>query len=153
MTAGTGRDAGMLAVARVRGVREQDSRVGLQQALGEQRGHERRAAGLRQQIEQAGTFGAGSAGSFLALRASLDALGAALHAAEEQGAASRRISEAAYERWQLDRARLAAVEMLIERRASARRAEAAHREARELDEIAVQLWQRREAAAAEEGHR
>ena len=138
-------DAGMLAVARVRGVREQDSRIGLQQALGEQRAHERHVAELRARLEGSSEFSSGSAGTFLALRASLDALGAAIRDAEEVTAASRRISEAAYDRWQVDRARLAAVEALIERRAAARRAEAARREARDLDEIAVQLWQRREA--------
>lgn len=140
-------DAGMLAVARVREVREQDSRIGLQQALGEQRAHERRVAELRGRLEGAGSFSTGSAGAFLALRNSLDVLGAAVRAAEEETAASRRISEAAYDRWQVDRTRLAAVETLIERRAAARRAEAARREARDLDEIAVQLWQRREAEA------
>jgi flagellar export protein FliJ len=144
MTARTGHDAGMLAVARVRSVREQDSRIGLQQAIGEQRAHEQRAADLRQRLEGSCAFDAGSAGSFLALRTSLDALGGALRTAEDETATSRRISEAAYDRWQLDRARLAAVELLIERRTAARRAELARRDARDLDEIAVQLWQRRE---------
>jgi flagellar export protein FliJ len=141
-------DAGMLAVARVRGVREQDSRIGLQQALGEQRARERRVAELRGRLEGSGSFGTGSAGAFLALRASLDVLGAAVRDAEEATAASRRISEAAYDRWQVDRARLAAVESLLERRAAVRRAEAARREARDLDEIAAQLWQRRESEGA-----
>jgi flagellar protein FliJ len=136
----------MRAVARVRSVREQDSRIGLQQALGEQRSHEHRTAELRRRLEGAHTFDAGSAGSFLALRASLDALGSALHTSEDETAASRRISEAAYGRWQVDRTRLAAVEALLERRAAERRAAAARREARDLDEIAVQLWQRRESA-------
>jgi flagellar export protein FliJ len=138
----------MLAVARVRGVREQDSRIGLQQALGEQRQHERHVAELRARLERSGSFTTGSAGAFLALRASLDVLGAVVRAAEEETAACRRISEAAYDRWQVDRARLAAVESLLERRAAARRAEAARREARDLDEIAAQLWQRREAEEA-----
>ena len=57
---------------------------------------------------------------------------------------SRTISEAAYAAWELDRARLAAVEALIERRLAARRAEVARREARDLDEMAVQRWQRNE---------
>lgn len=136
---------GMRAVERVRRVREQDSRIGLQQALDEQRLHEARVAELRVRLETGSAFDAGSAGSFLALRASLDALGAAVRSAEFDVAASRTISDAAYAQWALDRARLAAVEALIERRAEATRAEAARREARELDEIAVQRWQRREA--------
>ena len=108
----------MLAVARARGVREQDSRIGLQQALGEQREHERHVAELRARLERSGSFTTGSAGAFLALRASLDVLGTVVRAAEAETAACRRISEAAYDRWQVDRARLAAVESLIERRAA-----------------------------------
>ena len=146
------RDAGMLAVARVRAVREQDSRIGLQQALLEQRLHEGRTAELRGRIERAGTFGAGSAASFLALRASLDALGQVLRAAEDEAAAGRTVSEAAYARWQQDKARLSAVEVLLERRAARRRAEAARREARDLDEISVRLWQRRDAEGAADEH-
>jgi flagellar export protein FliJ len=141
-------DAGMRAVARVRSVREQDSRIGLQQALREQRLHEGRAAELRHRIETAGSFATGSAASFLALRASLDALGEVLRAAEEESAASRTISEAAYGRWQQDKTRLSAVEVLLERRVAVRRAEAARREARDLDEISVRLWQRREDGRA-----
>jgi flagellar export protein FliJ len=142
------RDAGMLAVARVRGVREQDSRIGLQQALGEQRAHEHHVAQLRRRLDGASDFSSGSTGTFLVMRSALDALGAAIRDAEVETAASRRISEAAYDRWQVDRARLAAVEALIERRAAARRAELARREARDLDEISMQLWQRREAGDA-----
>ncbi|HEX2895360.1 MAG TPA: flagellar export protein FliJ [Marmoricola sp.] len=137
-------DAGMLAVARVRGVREQDSRIGLQQALAEQRSHEQRVAELRGRLQSGSHFESGPAGAFLMLRASLDALGANVRSAERDLATGVAISEAAYEVWQADRARLAAVESLIERRAAVRRAEAARREARELDEIAVQRWQRRE---------
>lgn len=137
-------DAGMLAVARVRGVREQDSRIGLQQALAEQHGREQRVADLRKRMESGSRFDSGPAGDFLVLRASLDALGSDVRAAEQDVATSVTISEAAYETWRVDRARLAAVELLLERRAAERRAEAAHREARELDEIAVQGWQRRE---------
>jgi flagellar export protein FliJ len=144
-------DAGMLAVARVRGVREQDSRIGLRQALHEQRAHEARADELRHRLDSAGTFGSGSSGLFLALRASLDALGGSLRAAEEQAAASRTVSESAYAHWQHDKARLAAVEVLLERRAEARRAEAARREARELDEMSVHAWQRRRSRTGGEG--
>jgi flagellar protein FliJ len=142
-------DAGMRAVARVRAVREQDSRIGLQQALGELRLHEGRAADLRHRVENADAFAAGSAASFVALRASLDALGQVLRAAEEDTATSRTISEAAYTRWQEDKTRLSAVEVLLERRAADRRTQASRREARELDEVAVQLWQRRESGRAD----
>lgn len=139
-------DAGMRAVARVRGVREQDSRVGLQQALREQRRHEDDAAEARDRLSRADTFAVGSAASFVALRASLEALGEVMRTAEKDTEASRTISEAAYARWQQDRTRVSAVEVLLERRAAARRAEQARREARDLDEVAAQLWQRRESA-------
>jgi flagellar export protein FliJ len=135
----------MRAVARVRAVREQDSRVGLQQALNEQRAHEERAAELRGRLERADSFATGSVGSYLALRTSLESLGAVLRSAEADAAAGRTISEAAYGHWQRDKARLSAVEVLLEHRAAARRAEAARVEARDLDEIAARIWQRRRA--------
>lgn len=138
-------DAGMRAVARVRAVREQDSRVGLQQALHEQRAHEERVAELRGRLERADSFATGSVGSYLALRASLESLGAVLRSAETDAATGRTISEAAYGRWQQDKARLSAVEVLLEHRAAARRADAARVEARDLDEIAARIWQRRRA--------
>jgi flagellar FliJ protein len=148
---GSMRDRGMRAVARVRGVREQDSRIGLQQALTEQREHEARAVELRGRIETGDSFALGTAASFLALRASLDALGQVLRAAEAEAASSRTVSEAAYAHWLADRTRLSAVETLLDRRERARREEAARREARELDDIAAQLWLRRDSAGEDGG--
>lgn len=145
MSARNNGDAGMRAVARVRAVREQDSRVGLQQALDEQRAHEGRVAELRGRLARADSFAAGSVGSYLALRTSLESLGAVLRSVESDAATSRTISEAAYGRWQQDKARLSAVEVLLEHRAAARRHEAARVEARDLDEIAARIWQRRRA--------
>lgn len=133
-------DAGMRAVARVRSVRESDSRVGLQTALLESRTAQGRVDDLRDRITAAGGFATGSAAEFLALRASLSALGDVLIAAEAHLDESRTISEAAYARWQHDRTRLAAIEMLLDRRAAARRAERDRAEARELDDIAAQRW-------------
>lgn len=138
-------DAGMRAVARVRAVREQDSRVGLQQALHEQRAHEERVTELRGRLERADSFATGSVGTYLALRTSLESLGAVLRSAEADAAVGRTISEAAYRHWQQDKARLSAVEVLLEHRAAARRAEAVRVEARDLDEIAARIWQRRRA--------
>jgi flagellar export protein FliJ len=139
----------MRAVARVRAVREKDSQIGLQQALREQRLHESRAVELRGQIDDSRSFALGSAASFLALRASLDALGQVLHATEADAATSRTVSEAAYGRWQQDKARLSAVEVLLERRDRVRREDAARCEVRELDEIAGQLWRRRSTGEVE----
>lgn len=135
-------DAGLHAVARVRGVRETDSRIGLRTAWEETRAAQAQVDSLRTQLEEASAFTTGTAGSFLALRQTLQLLGDALIAAEAARDAAQVISEAAYARWQADRTRLAAVENLLERRADARRAEAARKEAQELDDIATQRWLR-----------
>jgi flagellar export protein FliJ len=55
---------------------------------------------------------------------------------------SRTVAEAALARWQSDRARLEAVELLLDRRATERRAVAARAEARELDDLATQRHRR-----------
>lgn len=135
-------DAGLAAVARVRGVRETDSRLGLRTAWDEYRAAQQRVDDLRQQLEDTSSFTAGSAADFLSLRQSLQVLGEVLIAAEDERDASQLISRTAFARWQHDKSRLAAVEMLLERRTAARRAEAARAEARELDDIASQRWLR-----------
>lgn len=147
----TKHDAGLHAVARVRGVRESDSRLGLRTAWAEYRAAQERVDGLRRQIEETNAFSTGSAASFLALRHSLQLLGEVLIAAEEARDSSQVISDAAYARWQYDRSRLAAVTELLERRRLARRAEAERAETRELDDIAAQRWLSEHRAAA--GHR
>ena len=138
-------DAGLSAVARVRSVRETDSRIGLQPALGEQRAAQARVDELRTRLNAADSFAAGSAGSFVSLRHSLEVLGSVLITAEAERNQASTISEAALSRWHQDKARLAAIEMLLERRADARREEANRREARDLDDISVQRWLRQEA--------
>lgn len=142
-------DAGLLAVARVRKVRESDSKIGLQTALAEQREAQARVDVLRHQLESTDAFGTGSAAEFLAVRASLQAIGEVLLVAEEQRESTGTISAAAFARWQHDRARLAAIEMLLERRAAAHRAEIARAEATELDDIAAQRWLRQRSHATE----
>lgn len=145
-------ERGMRAVHRVRSAREADSRIGLQQAVSERRAAGVRVTELRRRISENRDFPAGSTGSFLALRASLEALGAALVDAQTAWETSRTVTEAAQERWRQDRTRLAAIDLLLERRADARRAEARRREARDLDELATQRWQR-DRVAAGGGHR
>ena len=143
MSAGTpSNDAGLLAVARVRRVRETDSRIGLQTALAEQRAAQKRVDDLRRRLSAAEQFAAGSAAEFVALRDSLQVLGMVLLAAVEELDQTRTISAAALEAWQRDRAKLAAIEGLLERRAAARRTEAARSAARELDDLATQRWLR-----------
>lgn len=150
-------DRGMHAVARVREVREHDSRVGLQQALAEESVRERRLAELHRHVEHAPSFDVGSAASFLALRHSLASLGQAVTDARAELDSSRRITETARAHWQRDKSRLSAVEALLEARAEERRAEAARAETARLDEAAGQLWLRardeRQATAHQEGAR
>jgi flagellar FliJ protein len=142
-------DAGLQAVARVRGVRESDSRIGLQTAMLEHHAAQARVQRLRGRLEDADAFGTGSAAEFLALRISLVALGEVLIEAETARDASLRISAAALSRWQQDKSRLSAIEMLLERRVAARRTEAARLEARELDDIAAQRWLRQRTERSE----
>jgi flagellar FliJ protein len=145
----TRHDAGLHAVARVRRVRETDSRLGLRTAWAEHRTAQERVENLRAQLESGNLFSTGSAAAFLALRTSLQVLGDVLIAAETERDAARLISETAYARWRYDRTRLDAVEMLLDRRRAKRRADAARAEARELDDIAAQRWLRESVRRAE----
>ncbi|MFL6160186.1 MAG: flagellar FliJ family protein [Marmoricola sp.] len=141
-------DAGLLAVARVRRVRETDSRIGLQTALAEQRAAQKRVDDLRRRIFVADRFASGSAADFVALRGSLEVLGMVLLAAVDELDQARNISAASLDSWQRERARLAAIEGLLERRAAARRTESARSEARELDDLSTQHWLRRTGEVA-----
>ncbi|WP_228943564.1 flagellar FliJ family protein [Nocardioides sp. Leaf374] len=140
-------DPGLRAVARVRGVRERDSRLGLQTALREQRAHELRVAELEQAVRDHAGFVSGDLAEFVALRQSLAALRHAAVEARSDLDTSRRLALDAGARWRADKARLGAVEGLLERRADERAAEAARGEAVELDEVAGRLWLRAEQAA------
>jgi flagellar export protein FliJ len=142
MTRAAKHDAGLRAVARVRGVRETDSRIGLQSALGELRAAQARVDDLRGRLSSADAFTRGSTASFLALRSSLDALGSVLVEAEAARDQAGTISDAALARWQQDRSRLSAIEMLLDRRAAERRADAVRAETREQDEVAARRWAR-----------
>lgn len=135
-------DRGMRAVARVRSVRERDSRLGLQMALSEHRRHQSTLDQLRERLDAAPVWTSGDAASFLVLRRSMENLGRAVTDAQQAVDAAIRISETAHAHWTQDRTRLRAVELLLERRAEERRAEQARREARELDDISAQLWSR-----------
>lgn len=136
-------DEGLQAVARVREMREQDSRHGLRLALQEQRRREEDARRYLDRIEQAPSFVTGSTADFQAGRAALASLSSALTTAQQQIAAGRVVTESAREHWQSDKTRLNAVEMLLERRAAERAAAADRAEAKELDDIGARLWLRR----------
>ncbi|WP_110180321.1 flagellar FliJ family protein [Nocardioides solisilvae] len=142
-----GHDRGMRAVERVRSVRERDSRLGLQAAAVERDRQQDRLTELQERLAGAPAWGVGETWSYLAERTALLSLGDASSRAEQELAAAQRIAEAAHAHWSQDRTRLAAVENLLERRAEARRVERARREARELDDIAAQLWSRQQGGA------
>lgn len=137
-------DRGMLAVRRVRSVRETDSRVGLQQAVVERRIAGARVSDLRARLAHAGRDqrDAATTTAFLAGRAALLSMTSSLRDAEEAWETSRTVTEAARAQWQVDRTRLEAIDLLLERRAEDRRAERLRVEARELDDLAGQRWLR-----------
>lgn len=143
-------DRGIRAVRRVRSVRETDSRVGLQQAVTERRTAGARVNALRRRIGDADDFTDGSTTDFVGSRAKLQALGEALTEAEQAWESSRTVTEAARAQWQDDRARLAAIDLLLARRAATRRIEEFRRESRELDDLAAQRWLRKQAEGGEE---
>ncbi|WP_341923908.1 flagellar export protein FliJ [Nocardioides psychrotolerans] len=136
-------DRGLQAVSRVRAVRERDSRLGLQQAIAEQRRHEEALAEIEQSVREHGSRVVTDAGQFVALRASLTALtdAASRRRGEVDQAVVVRSSADAH--WQSHKTRLSAVDNLLESRVDERRAVDAHDEARELDEVAGRLWLRR----------
>jgi flagellar export protein FliJ len=136
-------DAGLKAVRRVRGVREQDSRQGLQQANAEVRVAEGALARLAESLNDDRSPGAvAPAGDFVAVRSALTALSGRISTARDGLDLSRSVADAALVHWQADHARVRAVEHLLQRRAEERQREAERREARELDDLAAQRWLR-----------
>lgn len=138
-------DRGLQAVSRVRAVRERDSRLGLQQAIAEQRRHEEALVDLERSVREHGTQVVTDVAQFVALRASLTALTDA--ASRRRGEVDRAVvvRSSADAHWQSHKTRLSAVDNLLESRDDERRAVDAHDEARELDEVAGRLWLRRAA--------
>ena len=135
-------DAGMRAVARVRGVRERDSRLGLRRAVADEREAWRRVAAVEERLASARATD-GHLASFLAVRAAGAALAHEARLARESADTAHTVAESAREYWQRDKTRLSAVELLLERRAEARRAERVRREVAELDDLASVRWTRR----------
>jgi len=135
-------DRGLNAVARVRGVREHDSRLGLQLALVEQRSLEERAAGLADRLATLSGAATGTPAEILIFRAGTAALGAHLREAREEATSHHAVVEGARARWHSDKTQLSAVEHLLEQRAERRRAERAKAEVKELDDLASVRWAR-----------
>ena len=134
------------AVARVRRVRERDSLMGLQQAIREVTEAQQRVTALESHLELVSSGTSENLDGFVAVRTRLLGVAQALTSAQETVESSRNLAAFALAHWQRDKSRLKAIEMLQGRRAEEARAWAARVEAKELDDIATQLWQRRDRA-------
>jgi flagellar FliJ protein len=130
------------AVARVRRAREQDSLIGLHQAVTEVGQARQHLAGLEQQLDALAGPAEVGVSDFVTRRSHMLSYGHAITAAQAAVAASANLALSAREHWQQDKTRLKAIEMLQERRVEEHRAERGRAEARELDEIATQAWAR-----------
>jgi len=130
-----GRDRGLRAVARVREVRERDSRAGLLQALSNVRSRETELAERAQALATASSRSYGTLGEFVVGRQFLEATAQGVVEAQRRLAASTTVATEARGRWQADKTRARAIEHLLEVRAERARAEALRAEARETDDI------------------
>ena len=135
-------DRGMDAVARVREVRERDSRIGLLQALSSVREREHQLARLEHELAQAQLRPPTTLDDFAMSRQFLDAMARAVRDAGARLDASHTVATEAHHRWQADRSRVRAVEHLLEQRAERRREDAERAAARELDDVVGQLHAR-----------
>ena len=131
----SGRDRGLHAVARVREVRERDSRAGLLQAQANVRTREAELARREQALAEASTRSFDTIGDFVVGRQFLRATADAVLEAQRRLAASTTVATEARGRWQADKTRVRAIEHLLEVRAERARAEALRAEAREVDDI------------------
>ena len=138
----TRNDSHLRVVARVRSVRERDSRIGLVTALTEERAAAARVDTLKEGLTSVPPHTVGDLASFSYRQHQVDSIGQALTAARTAQQAAAVVAVSARQHWESDRTRLAAVEALIERREAARRRELQRREARDMDEVAGELWRR-----------
>ncbi len=138
-------DRGLAAVRRVRVVRENDARVGLQRARTEQRVAAAAATRARGRLAEAPTFGTGMLADFQLHRMLLSAMADDKRSTEESAAASARIADEARLRWVADRTAVKVADQLLDRRRAARAEERSRREAAELDDLAATAWLRRTA--------
>ena len=139
-------DSHLRVVARVRAVRERDSRLGLVAALAEERAADDRVTSLVDRLTTV-VHASGDLAAFTARQHHAGAVAAALAAARAASESSRLVALAARDRWRVDRSRLAAVESLIGRRDAARALDQRRREGRELDAVAERQWLRRSLEA------
>lgn len=144
-------DRGLRAVARVRQVRERDSRMGLLTALTAVRERETRLVEMSGRLAEASRCESATLDDFVSDRQLLTAMAVAVREAEERLNDARLIATDAHTRWQSDKSRLKAIEHLQEQRAQRRDEEAAREEAREIDDVVgrLQLLARRSGAHQE----
>ncbi len=135
-------DRGLAAVGRVREVRETDSRIGLQRVLAEESAVQARLSALSSTLDTATVPATMTPGEMLSTRTQLAHLGLLIGETRDDAATAAIVTTDARVRWSADRARLAAVEHLLERRAADRRTEAERRAARDADDLAAQRWSR-----------
>jgi flagellar protein FliJ len=137
-----GRDRGLHAVARVREVRERDSRAGLLQSLANVRTREAELAQRQEALTAASSRSVGSLGEYAVSRLFLEATAHAVLEAERRLAATTTVATESRNRWQADKTRVRAIEHLLEVRAERARTEALRAEARETDDIVGGRWAR-----------
>ena len=142
MARDTDPDAGMRAVARVRGVREQDSRLGVARAAADERESARRLEAVVARLASASAPPVADPGAYAVARRAAAALAADVTASRAALASAATLATLAREHWQRDRTRLSAVELLLERRAEHRRAERLRRERVEVDDLVAARWMR-----------
>ena len=130
-----GQDRGLQAVARVRAVRERDSRAGLLQALTNLRTREAELAAREVALAEASARTFGSLAELAAARPFLETTAQAVVEAQRLLRASTTVATEARSRWQADKTRVRAIEHLLEVRAEQARAAALRAEARETDDI------------------
>ena len=132
-------DRGLRAVARVREVRERDSRLGLLHALGRVRDQEARVDALGIALDKAASRSFDTLHEFTASRPMLEAMAQALASAERDLDGRRAVALQAHSRWQADKAAVKAIEHLLDERSRVRAEEAARAESREIDDIVSRL--------------
>jgi flagellar FliJ protein len=140
---GNQQDRALHALRRVRASREEDSRIGLQQAIRAARTREDELEAARRRRADAPGFGTGAVADFQAHVREGIGLAELAATAEERVESGRMVAAEAERRWISDRQDLRTVELILERRAAARAHERARREARMLDDFAGQSWLRR----------
>jgi flagellar biosynthesis chaperone FliJ len=145
-------DRGLRAVARVREVRERDSRLGLLHALGRVRDHEARVDSLGRALDEAAARSYATLTEFTDSRRMLRAMAETLTAAEHDLESSRVVALQAHTRWQSDKAACNAIEHLLDERARMRAEEAVRAENREIDDIVSRLHLRQSIRRRSHGH-